>query len=43
MDQIVDGKIMLHYATADWIGVLGKLGVITPPGGEIARPSTAKQ
>jgi predicted ester cyclase len=31
MDQIVDGKIVLHYANADWIGVLVKLGVVPPP------------
>ena len=31
MDQVVDGKIVLHYANADWIGVLVKLGVIPPP------------
>ena len=35
MDQIVGGKIVLHYANADWLGVLGKLGVITPPGGAL--------
>ena len=43
MDQIVDGKIVLHHANADWIGVLAKLGVITPPGGEIPRPSPPTQ
>ena len=42
MNQIVDGKIVLHYANADWIGVLARLGVITPPGGEIPRPSVPK-
>lgn len=31
MDQVVDGKIVLHYANADWIGVLVKLGVVPPP------------
>ena len=31
MDTIVDGKIVLHYANADWIGVLVKLGVVPPP------------
>jgi predicted ester cyclase len=41
MDQIVDGKIVLHHANADWIGVLVKLGVVEAPGGEIPRPSTA--
>jgi predicted ester cyclase len=38
MDKIVDGKIVLHHANADWIGVLVKLGVVTAPGGEIPRP-----
>ena len=42
MDRIIDGKIVLHHANADWIGVLAKLGVITPPGGEIPRPSAPK-
>ena len=31
MDKVVDGKIVLHYANADWIGVLVKLGVVPPP------------
>jgi predicted ester cyclase len=31
MDQIVAGKIVLHYANADWMSVLIKLGVIPPP------------
>jgi hypothetical protein len=31
MDQIVDGKIVLHYANADWISVLIQLGVVPPP------------
>ena len=31
MDQIVDGKIVLHHANADWMTVLTKLGVISPP------------
>lgn len=31
MDTIVDGRIVLHYANADWIGVLVKLGVVPPP------------
>jgi len=31
MDQIVDGKIVLHYANADWMSVLIRLGVISPP------------
>src|SRR6185503_3966701 len=31
MDQIVDGKIVLHYANADWIGVLVRLGALPPP------------
>ena len=43
MNQIVDGQIVLHYANADWIGVLVKLGVITAPGGEIPKPSAPKQ
>ncbi len=43
MDQIVDGKIVLHHANADWIGVLVKLGVITAPGGVIPKPATPKQ
>jgi len=30
-DQIVDGKIVLHHANADWISVFVKLGVISPP------------
>jgi len=33
MDQIVDGKIVLHYANADWIGVLIQLGALPPPAG----------
>ena len=32
MDQIVDGRIILHYANADWISALIQLGVISPPG-----------
>ena len=40
MDKITDGKIVLHHANADWLGVLVKLGVIAAPGGEIPRPST---
>ena len=32
MDQIVDGRIVLHHANADWISVLIQLGVIRPPG-----------
>ena len=31
MDTVVDGKIVLHYANADWIGVLVKLGVVPRP------------
>ena len=31
MDKITDGKIVLHHANADWIGVLVKLGVVPPP------------
>jgi predicted ester cyclase len=30
MDRIVDGKIVLHHANADWISVLVKLGVVPP-------------
>ena len=40
MDKVVDGKIVLHHANADWMGVLVKLGVVTEPGGEIPRPAT---
>ena len=40
MDKVVDGRIVLHYANADWIGVLVKLGVVATPGGEIPRPPT---
>jgi predicted ester cyclase len=32
MDRIVDGKIVLHHANADWIGVLVQLGVVAAPG-----------
>lgn len=31
MDRVVDGRIVLHHANADWIGVLVKLGVVPPP------------
>jgi predicted ester cyclase len=31
MDQIVDGKIVFHYASADWITVLIQLGIVPPP------------
>jgi predicted ester cyclase len=31
MDRIEDGKIVLHHANADWIGVLVKLGVVPAP------------
>ena len=31
MDTIVDGKIVLHHANADWLSVLVKLGVVPPP------------
>ena len=31
MDRIVDGKIVLHHANADWVGVLVKLGALPPP------------
>ena len=30
MDQVVDDKIALHYANADWISVLMRLGVVPP-------------
>jgi predicted ester cyclase len=43
MDKITDGKIVLHYANADWISVLVKLGVVAAPGGDIPRPSTLPQ
>ena len=33
MDRIEDGKIVLHYANADWIGVLVRLGALPPPPG----------
>jgi predicted ester cyclase len=33
IDQIVEGKIVLHYANADWIGVLVQLGALPPPQG----------
>ena len=41
IDQIADGKIVLHYANADWVGVLTKLGVVTAPG-EIPRPAVSR-
>jgi len=31
IDKIEDGKIVLHHANADWIGVLVKLGVVPAP------------
>jgi predicted ester cyclase len=31
MDRIVDGKIVLHFANADWARVFVELGVIAPP------------
>ena len=31
MDQIVDSKIVRHYANADWVSVLVKLGVVPAP------------
>ena len=31
MDRVVGGKIVLHHANADWIGVMVKLGVVPPP------------
>ena len=33
IDQIVDGKIVSHYANADWLGVLVQLGALPPPPG----------
>ena len=39
MDQIVDGKIVLHYANADWIGVLVRLGALPPPPGMTKSPA----
>ena len=34
MDRIVDGKIMEHWANADWVSVLIKLGILTPLPGD---------
>jgi predicted ester cyclase len=31
MDRIEAGKIVLHHANADWLGVLVKLGVVPAP------------
>ena len=31
MDRVVDGKIVKHWANADWVRVLGMLGIIPPP------------
>lgn len=31
MDQVVSGRIVLHYANADWLGVLLKLEILPPP------------
>jgi hypothetical protein len=31
VDQIVNGRIVLRYANADWLTVLVKLGVVPPP------------
>lgn len=39
MDQVVDGKIVLHYANADWLGVLVKLGALPPPPGMTKSPA----
>jgi predicted ester cyclase len=39
MDQVVNGKIVLHYANADWIGVLVKLGALPPPPGMTKSPA----
>ena len=31
MDRIEAGKIVLHHANADWLGVLVKLGIVPAP------------
>jgi predicted ester cyclase len=31
MDQIVGDRIVLHYANADWLGLLLKLEILPPP------------
>ena len=31
MDRVVDGRIVEHWANADWVTVLGRLGIIPPP------------
>jgi predicted ester cyclase len=30
MDKVVDGQIVEHWANADWVSVLGRLGIIPP-------------
>jgi predicted ester cyclase len=30
MDKVVDGQIVEHWANADWVNVLGRLGIIPP-------------
>lgn len=42
MNQIVDGKIVLHHANADWLSVLFELGLIRPPGetGSLSTPGS---
>jgi len=39
IDQIVDGKIVLHYANADWLAVLVQLGALPPPPGITKSPA----
>jgi predicted ester cyclase len=39
IDQIVDGKIVLHYANADWLAVLVQLGALPPPLGITKSPA----
>jgi predicted ester cyclase len=31
MDRVVEGLIVQHWANADWVSVLGRLGIIPPP------------
>lgn len=31
MDRVVEDKIVEHWANADWVRVLGKLGIVPPP------------
>jgi len=39
MDRIAEGKIVLHHANADWLGVLVKLGVVASPPRATPQPS----